>query len=161
MWRFHFFGGSKYGDYKKFLIMSQLWAIFSVALAWMWKFIKNRNTAPWASYFQVNLFECKCDSNHRIINTTPNKKKKEKRRSIKWASEMHWPSIKKNFLLFWTCPMCFNPAKLKRILEYQQVDNLIIKDCGEVGYRSPYLSHAKRALYHLSYIPSSWYRLVG
>jgi hypothetical protein len=35
MWRFHFFGGSKYGDYKKFLIMSQLWAIFSVALAWM------------------------------------------------------------------------------------------------------------------------------
>ena len=24
---------------------------------------------------------------------------------------------------------------------------------GEVGYRSPYLSHAKRALYHLSYIP--------
>ena len=24
---------------------------------------------------------------------------------------------------------------------------------GEVGHRSPYLSHAKRALYHLSYIP--------
>ena len=25
---------------------------------------------------------------------------------------------------------------------------------GEVGYRSQYLSHAKRALYHLSYIPT-------
>jgi hypothetical protein len=71
MWGFHFFGGSKYGDYKEFLMMSQLWAIFSVALARMRKFIKNRNTAPWASYFQVNLFEYKCDSNHRIINTTP------------------------------------------------------------------------------------------
>ncbi|KAK4833211.1 hypothetical protein QYF36_000777 [Acer negundo] len=26
-------------------------------------------------------------------------------------------------------------------------------DYGDAGYRSPYLSHAKRALYHLSYIP--------
>ena len=26
--------------------------------------------------------------------------------------------------------------------------------CGGAGYRSPYLSHAKRALYHLSYTPS-------
>ena len=25
---------------------------------------------------------------------------------------------------------------------------------GDMGYRSPHLSHAKRALYHLSYIPS-------
>ena len=25
---------------------------------------------------------------------------------------------------------------------------------GDAGYRSPYFSHAKRALYHLSYIPS-------
>ncbi|QHN93348.1 uncharacterized protein DS421_17g591900 [Arachis hypogaea] len=25
---------------------------------------------------------------------------------------------------------------------------------GDAGYRSPYLSHAKRALYHLSYIPT-------
>nr|PNR45191.1 hypothetical protein PHYPA_014962 [Physcomitrium patens] len=24
---------------------------------------------------------------------------------------------------------------------------------GDAGYRSPHLSHAKRALYHLSYIP--------
>ena len=24
---------------------------------------------------------------------------------------------------------------------------------GDAGYQSPYLSHAKRALYHLSYIP--------
>ena len=27
------------------------------------------------------------------------------------------------------------------------------KNFGDAGYRSPYLSHAKRALYHLSYIP--------
>ena len=28
------------------------------------------------------------------------------------------------------------------------------KECvGDGGYRSPYLSHAKRALYHLSYVP--------
>ncbi|XLT05011.1 hypothetical protein HN51_043760 [Arachis hypogaea] len=25
---------------------------------------------------------------------------------------------------------------------------------GDAGYRSPYLTHAKRALYHLSYIPA-------
>jgi hypothetical protein len=28
-----------------------------------------------------------------------------------------------------------------------------LKKNGDAGYRSPYLSHAKRALYHLSYIP--------
>ena len=27
------------------------------------------------------------------------------------------------------------------------------KMIGDAGHRSPYLSHAKRALYHLSYIP--------
>ena len=27
------------------------------------------------------------------------------------------------------------------------------KIAGDGGYRSPYLSHAKRALYHLSYVP--------
>ena len=27
------------------------------------------------------------------------------------------------------------------------------KVVGDGGYRSPYLSHAKRALYHLSYVP--------
>ena len=27
------------------------------------------------------------------------------------------------------------------------------KSAGDGGYRSPYLSHAKRALYHLSYVP--------
>ena len=34
-------------------------------------------------------------------------------------------------------------------------ENEIIKfkKNGDAGYRSPYLSHAKRALYHLSYIP--------
>ena len=31
----------------------------------------------------------------------------------------------------------------------------VIQHIGDAGYRSPYLSHAKRALYHLSYIPWS------
>ena len=31
--------------------------------------------------------------------------------------------------------------------------------CGGAGYRSRYLSHAKRALYHLSYAPSIEYVL--
>ena len=30
------------------------------------------------------------------------------------------------------------------------------KFIGDAGYRSPYLSHAKRALYHLSYIPNCY-----
>ena len=30
------------------------------------------------------------------------------------------------------------------------------KCCGGAGYRSRYLSHAKRALYHLSYAPVLW-----
>jgi hypothetical protein len=34
-------------------------------------------------------------------------------------------------------------------------ENELQKNNGDAGYRSPYLSHAKRALYHLSYIP--WY----
>ena len=29
------------------------------------------------------------------------------------------------------------------------------KKVGDAGYRSPYLSHAKRALYHVSYVPRS------
>ena len=29
----------------------------------------------------------------------------------------------------------------------------VCKNFGDAGYRSPYLSHAKRALYHLSYVP--------
>jgi hypothetical protein len=33
------------------------------------------------------------------------------------------------------------------------VENFI-KSCGGAGYRSRYLSHAKRALYHLSYAPN-------
>ena len=37
---------------------------------------------------------------------------------------------------------------------------MVRKFFGDGGYRSPYLSHAKRALYHLSYVPSHyWERL--
>ena len=32
-------------------------------------------------------------------------------------------------------------------------DQTETKTFGDGGYRSPYLSHAKRALYHLSYVP--------
>ena len=38
--------------------------------------------------------------------------------------------------------------------------NLVAKTNGDAGHRSPCLSHAKRALYHLSYIPS-WWRCRG
>nr|PNR31474.1 hypothetical protein PHYPA_025595 [Physcomitrium patens] len=31
---------------------------------------------------------------------------------------------------------------------------LRVSRCGDAGHRSPYLSHAKRALYRLSYIPT-------
>ena len=37
-------------------------------------------------------------------------------------------------------------------LDYQ-VGEDFEKDYGDAGYRSRYLSHAKRALYHLSYTP--------
>ena len=32
---------------------------------------------------------------------------------------------------------------------------VVQKENGEVGHRSPYLLHAKQALYHLSYIPGT------
>ena len=35
----------------------------------------------------------------------------------------------------------------------QRVMKSETKTFGDGGYRSPYLSHAKRALYHLSYVP--------
>ncbi len=37
----------------------------------------------------------------------------------------------------------------------REVLTTILHTPGEAGYRSLYLSHAKRALYHLSYIPIS------
>ena len=37
---------------------------------------------------------------------------------------------------------------------YSQIENTKKRLTGDMGYRSPHLSHAKRALYHLSYIPS-------
>ena len=38
----------------------------------------------------------------------------------------------------------------------REVLTTILHTPGEAGYRSQYLSHAKRALYHLSYIPISY-----
>ena len=34
------------------------------------------------------------------------------------------------------------------------LNGFVKKKFGDGGYRSPYLSHAKRALYHLSYVPT-------
>ena len=43
---------------------------------------------------------------------------------------------------------------LRHLLDTAFGVNFVAKvDCGDAGHRSPYLSHAKRALYHLSYIP--------
>ena len=39
----------------------------------------------------------------------------------------------------------------------REVLTTILQTPGEVGYRSLYLPHAKRALYHLSYIPIPYY----
>ena len=42
----------------------------------------------------------------------------------------------------------------------REVLTTILHTPGEAGYRSQYLSHAKRALYHLSYIPVA-NRIIG
>ena len=47
-------------------------------------------------------------------------------------------------------PLSESPNK---ILKRVWLEKACKKTCGDAGYRSPYLSHAKRALYHLSYIP--------
>ncbi len=41
----------------------------------------------------------------------------------------------------------FKKVQMKLIIELAKIR------CGGAGYRSRYLSHAKRALYHLSYAP--------
>lgn len=42
----------------------------------------------------------------------------------------------------------------------REVLTTILQTPGEAGYRSLYLPHAKRALYHLSYIPIEIYTQV-
>ena len=49
--------------------------------------------------------------------------------------------LKNDYLLLVTLKKCLQKAQTKI-------------QTGDMGYRSPHLSHAKRALYHLSYIPS-------
>ena len=39
------------------------------------------------------------------------------------------------------------------VVDVRFIESLVTIQNGEAGYRSPYLSHAKRALYHVSYIP--------
>ena len=45
------------------------------------------------------------------------------------------------------------PVRVQDILPRVFVMKIKKKSFGDAGYRSPYLSHAKRALYHLSYVP--------
>ena len=60
---------------------------------------------------------------------------------------------------FWTKSMIYQLSICKELSipsHYQQTPNRIVeasKSFGDAGHRSPYLSHAKQALYHLSYIP--------
>ena len=49
---------------------------------------------------------------------------------------------------------CFWSNQLNSFFVHKKVaDQKEAKTFGDGGYRSPYLSHAKRALYHLSYVP--------
>ena len=45
-------------------------------------------------------------------------------------------------------------TRLKDLSDHPFGEKFWEKKFGDGGYRSPYLSHAKRALYHLSYVPS-------
>ena len=50
----------------------------------------------------------------------------------------------------------FHPEVMEQTVSEQNVACLlgaVVKNIGEEGHRSLYLAHAKRALYHLSYIP--------
>ena len=47
--------------------------------------------------------------------------------------------------------LCFWSSQLNSLFVHRTVAET--KTFGDGGYRSPYLSHAKRALYHLSYVP--------
>ena len=47
--------------------------------------------------------------------------------------------------------LCFWSSQLNSLFVHRTVAQT--KTFGDGGYRSPYLSHAKRALYHLSYVP--------
>ena len=69
------------------------------------------------------------------------------------------PLLFKLRAIFWTKSMIYQLSicnELSIPSHYQQTPNRIVeasKSFGDAGHRSPYLSHAKQALYHLSYIP--------
>ena len=68
------------------------------------------------------------------------------------------PVLFKLRAIFWTKSMIYQLSicnELSIPSHYQQTPNRIVeasKSFGDAGHRSPYLSHAKQALYHLSYI---------
>ena len=69
------------------------------------------------------------------------------------------PVLVKLWASFWTKSMIYQLSiwnELSIPSHCQQTPNRIVeasKSFGDAGHRSPYLSHAKQALYHLSYIP--------
>ena len=60
------------------------------------------------------------------------------------------------FLLLHSANLSTSSARVQGILLGVLGLKFKKKSFGDAGYRSPYLSHAKRALYHLSYVPFSY-----
>ena len=57
-------------------------------------------------------------------------------------------------MLRWQTLFCLTSIKVSMSTLNSFSCQKVAKTFGDGGYRSPYLSHAKRALYHLSYVPS-------
>jgi hypothetical protein len=58
------------------------------------------------------------------------------------------------FLISTSLPLCRCPLRDRPLPSSPSLKGGGHKKAGEVGYRSQYLPHAKRSLYHLSYIPT-------
>ena len=69
------------------------------------------------------------------------------------AARVRFPDDAINFADGQTSPGFLFLVKSTEQLLQTDADKRKAKTFGDGGYRSPYLSHAKRALYHLSYVP--------
>ena len=74
-------------------------------------------------------------------------------RNTTWPQWYRAPNIKYDCFEFASipCRWIFMKIKYSEILNVQFIESFVTIQNGETGYRSPYLSHAKRALYHVSY----------
>ena len=54
---------------------------------------------------------------------------------------------------YWTYKSMYSFGLTKQLTAFCFLISGLLWKIGDAGHRSPYLSHAKRALYHLSYIP--------